>query len=59
MLSAMEVIFEVRESESGGYIARAPGHSIVVESDTWDEQRRNTADGWRIVYHQGTIVQDA
>jgi hypothetical protein len=35
----MEVIFEVRESEAGGYIARAPGHSIVAEAGTWEELR--------------------
>ena len=39
MLSPMEVIFEVRETQSGGYVARAPGHSIIVESETWEELR--------------------
>jgi hypothetical protein len=39
MLFPMEVIFEVREKESGGYVARAPGHSIVAEAETWDRLR--------------------
>jgi hypothetical protein len=37
----MEVIFEVRESEVSGYRAKAPGHSIVVEAETWEELRSN------------------
>jgi len=41
MLSPMEVIFVVRETEKGGYTARAPGHSIVVEAETWEELREN------------------
>ena len=39
MLFAMEIIFTVREAERGGYVARAPGHSIVVESREWTELR--------------------
>jgi hypothetical protein len=37
----MEVIFVVRERETGGYTARAPGHSIVVEAETWEQLREN------------------
>jgi len=37
----MEVIFEVRQTEAGGYVARAPGHSITAESATWEELRGN------------------
>jgi hypothetical protein len=37
----MEVIFEVRKTETGGYVARAPGHSIVAEADTWEALREN------------------
>jgi len=44
MLSAMEVIFEVRESEEGGYTARAPGHSIVAEAETWEALRENVRE---------------
>ena len=37
-----EVIFQVIEDEAdGGFIARALGHSIVTEADTWDELRAN------------------
>ena len=41
MLFAMEIVFSVREAEGGGYVSRAPGHSIVTEGGTWDELRRN------------------
>jgi len=38
MLFPMEVIFEVREIQSG-YVARVPGHGIVAEAETWEELR--------------------
>jgi hypothetical protein len=37
----MELIFEVREAEEGGYVARAPGHSIVAQAGTWEELRES------------------
>jgi predicted RNase H-like HicB family nuclease len=37
----MEVIFVVRETETGGYTARAPAHSIVAEAESWEELREN------------------
>jgi hypothetical protein len=30
----MEIIFEVREAEEGGFIARALGHSIFTEAES-------------------------
>ena len=33
----MELIFEVRDSEEGGYCARALGHAIFTEAETWQE----------------------
>ena len=39
MLFPMDVILEVRETPSGGYVARAPGHSIVAEAETWEQLR--------------------
>ena len=44
MLFPMELIFEVREAEEGGYIARALGHSIFTEADTWDALRENVLE---------------
>jgi predicted RNase H-like HicB family nuclease len=40
----MELIFEVREAEEGGYTARAPGHSIYTEADTWEALRENVRE---------------
>jgi hypothetical protein len=44
ILFAMELIFEVRESEGGGYTARALGHSIFTEADTWEALRENVLE---------------
>ncbi|UWZ82153.1 2-phospho-L-lactate guanylyltransferase [Occallatibacter riparius] len=40
----MEVIFEVREAEEGGYTARALGYAIFTEAETWDELRDNVRE---------------
>lgn len=40
----MELIFEVRKAEEGGYTARALGHSIFTEADTWEALRDNVRE---------------
>jgi len=40
----MELIFEVRDAEEGGYFARALGHSIFTQAETWDELRANVLE---------------
>jgi predicted RNase H-like HicB family nuclease len=40
----MELIFEVRDAEEGGYHARALGHGIFIQADTWDELRANVRE---------------
>jgi predicted RNase H-like HicB family nuclease len=40
----MELIFEVRDAEEGGYCARALGHAIFTEGETWDELRTNVLE---------------
>jgi len=40
----MELIFEVREAEEGGYFARALGHSIFTQGETWEELRGNALE---------------
>lgn len=37
----MELIFEIRDAEEGGYYARALGHGIFTEGDSWEELRAN------------------
>jgi hypothetical protein len=39
-----EIIFEVREADEGGYIARALGHSIFTEAETLEELRAMVKD---------------
>ncbi|HKF49451.1 MAG TPA: hypothetical protein VKB38_18980 [Terracidiphilus sp.] len=40
----MELIFEVRDAEEGGYTARALGYSIFTEAETWEELRDNVRE---------------
>jgi hypothetical protein len=35
----MELIFEIRDADEGGYYARALGQSIFTQADTWDDLR--------------------
>ena len=44
---AREVLFLVEEAPEGGYVARALGHSIFTEADTWDELRAAVRDAVR------------
>lgn len=40
----MELIFEIRNAEEGGYCARALGHAIFTEAETWKELRENVLE---------------
>ena len=40
----MEVIFEIRDAEEGGYYGRALGHAIFTQGETWDELRTNVQE---------------
>jgi hypothetical protein len=40
----MDLIFEVRDAEEGGDYARALGHSIFTQADSWDELRGNVLE---------------
>jgi predicted RNase H-like HicB family nuclease len=37
----MELIFEIRDAEEGGFFARALGHAIFTGAETWEELRKN------------------
>jgi predicted RNase H-like HicB family nuclease len=37
----MELIFEVRDADEGGYFARALGHPVFTQAGTWEELRAN------------------
>lgn len=40
----MEIIFEVRDAEEGGYCARALGYAIFTQAETWDELKANVRE---------------
>jgi predicted RNase H-like HicB family nuclease len=40
----MELIFEIRDADEGGYWARALGHAIFTEGETWEELRSNALE---------------
>jgi predicted RNase H-like HicB family nuclease len=44
MLWNMELIFEVRDAEEGGYYARALGEAIFTQAESWDELRSNVLE---------------
>ena len=49
-----EIIFEVREEEvEGGFVARALGHSIVTQAETWEALRTNVRDAVRCHFEEG------
>ena len=40
----MELIFEIRDAEEGGFFARALGYAIFTEAETWEELRSNVLE---------------
>lgn len=42
-----EIIFLVEDAPEGGYNARALGHSIFTEADTWDQLKEAIQDAVR------------
>ncbi len=40
----MDLIFEIRDAEEGGFYARALGHAIFTQGETWDELRANVME---------------
>jgi hypothetical protein len=49
----MELIFEVRDGEESGYCARALGHAIFTEAETWDELRANVLEATSLHFEDG------
>jgi hypothetical protein len=41
----MGLIFEIRDADEGGFCARALGHAIFTEGETWEELRSNVLEG--------------
>ena len=49
----MELIFEVRDAEEGGYWARALGHAIFTEAETWEELRTKVLEATSLHFEGG------
>ena len=50
----MQLIFEIRDAEEGGYYARALGHGIFTEADSWDELRANLLEAVSLHFEDAT-----
>ncbi|MDR3698025.1 MAG: 2-phospho-L-lactate guanylyltransferase [Candidatus Sulfopaludibacter sp.] len=51
----MELIFEVRDAEEGGYCARALGHGIFIQADTWEELRANVLEATSLHFEDSEV----
>jgi predicted RNase H-like HicB family nuclease len=50
----MELIFEIRDAEEGGFYARALGHAIFTQAETWDELRANVLEAVAVHFEDST-----
>ncbi len=51
----MELIFEIRDAEEGGYWARALGHAIFTEADSWKELRANVLEATSLHFEEALM----
>jgi hypothetical protein len=51
----MDLIFEIRDAEEGGYCARALGHAIFTEAGTWEELRENVLEAASLHFEDAEI----
>jgi hypothetical protein len=51
----MELIFEVRDAEEGGFYARALGHAIFTEAQTWEGLRANVLEAASLHFEGGPV----
>ena len=49
-----EIIFEVLESPEGGYEARALGHAIFTQADTYEELKAMVREAVQCHFDEGT-----
>lgn len=50
-----EIIFLVEEADEGGYTARALGHSIFTEADTWEELKEAVREAVRCHFEEDVL----
>jgi predicted RNase H-like HicB family nuclease len=51
----VELIFEVRDGEEGGYYARSLGHGIFTEAETWEELRANVLEATSLHFEDSPV----
>lgn len=51
----MELIFEVRDADEGGYWARALGHAIFTQAQTWEELRANVLEATSVHFEDEPV----
>jgi hypothetical protein len=51
----MEIIFEVRDAEEGGFCARALGYGIFTEAENWKELRENVLEAVSVHFEDGVV----
>ena len=51
----MELIFEVRDAEEGGFCARALGHGIFTQAETWEELRANVLEAATLHFEESPV----
>ncbi len=54
-----EIIFLIEEAEEGGYVARALGHSIFTEAETWDDLKEAVLDAVRCHFEEQDTLSPA
>ena len=55
MRAPEEIVFIARESEDGGYIAKAEGYSIYTQGETWEELIEMIKDAVRCHFDEGAL----
>lgn len=51
----MELIFEIRDAEEGGYYAHALGHAIFTQAETWEDLRVNIVEAILLHFEESQV----
>jgi predicted RNase H-like HicB family nuclease len=54
----MEIVFSIRKSPEGGYVACAVGYNIFTQADTIDQLKLNAQDAVRCHFDEGTVLPE-
>ena len=54
-MGTAEIIFEVTESDDGGYEARTIDHSIFAQGDDWDDMMAMVRDAVLCHFEDGSV----